>query len=434
MLLKTIIISCACLGVGVPLNAMTLPQDPGSASGGSASVPSARLASAADETASTDRTAGASSPAQLDIQRSVIVEGDAEWDWTQARTAIVQRRDRAFAVTTMSRTAKVGSHGYHDVFAVFADLSSDQWTDPTAIPALRRTRHGDGYEVVAGDLCPIWHPLTGKVLITGKTFNFANGTQENILRELVAYTVFDPSTREFGPLKTLSMPEQDHSGHPIIAPNAGCHQQVILSDGTVLLPVRYQRSRTRRNYVSIVVKCRFDGDSLTYLEHGTEHSIPTGRGLYEPSVTAHNGSYFLTLRADDGAWVARSTDGLHFADHVPWSFDNGLPLGSYNTQQHWLSLGKRLYLVYTRRGANNDHIMRHRAPLFISEVDAEQLTVLKQTEQIVVPEDHATLGNSGVCRVSEHESWITVAEGRVSHGKRKGENNRVILARIRSSH
>jgi hypothetical protein len=45
-------------------------------------------------------------------------------------------------------------------------------------------------------------------------------------------------------------------------------------------------------------------------------------------------------------------------------------------------------------------------------------------------ENDATLGNSGVCRISDDESWVTVAEGRVSFGARKGENNRVILARI----
>lgn len=371
--------------------------------------------------------------AELEIQRSVIVEGDADWDWTQARTAIARRSDNPFVLTTMSRTKKVGAHGYHDVFAVFSDLNAKNWTEPAAIPSLRRTRHNDGYEVVAGDLCPIWHPTTRKVLITGKTFNFADGKKENFLREQVSYCVFDPSSREFGPLRIMKMPQQDHAGHPIIAPNAGCHQQVVLKDGTVLLPVRYQRSESKRNYVSIVARCRFDGKALEYVDHGTEHAIPTKRGLYEPSVTTLNGSYFLTMRADDGAWVARSTDGINYSDHVPWKFDNRQILGSYNTQQHWVNLGKRLYLVYTRRGANNDHIMRHRAPLFIAEVDPERLVVLKSTEQIMVPENHATLGNSGVCRISDGESWITVAEGRVTQSKRKGDNNRVILAKLRSA-
>lgn len=145
----------------------------------------------------------------------------------------------------------------------------------------------------------------------------------------------------------------------------------------------------------------------------------------------HKGNYYLTLRADDGAWVAKGSDGIHFSEHVPWTFDDGEELGSYNTQQHWVTLGDRLYLVYTRRGADNDHIMRHRAPLFIGEVDLDRIVVLRDTEQIVVPQNHATLGNSGVCQIDDSEAWITVAEGRVSYGKRKGENNRVILAKLR---
>ena len=230
----------------------------------------------------------------------------------------------------------------------------------------------------------------------------------------------------------MEMPKKDRSSHPIIAPNAGCHQQVVLDDGTVLLPVRYQQNSSNRNYTSVVARCAFDGKTLRYVEHGSEHSVPTRRGLYEPSVTEYDGAFFLTLRADDGAWVARSVDGITYSEHVPWKFDDGSALGSYNTQQHWVSLGGRLYLVYTRRGANNDHIMRHRAPLFIAEVDPQSLVVLKHTEQVIVPEDHATLGNSGVCRISESESWITVAEGRVIDGKRKGENNRVFLVKLRA--
>jgi hypothetical protein len=376
-------------------------------------------------------TCGVSSGADLLIHRSTIVEGDSQWDWTQARTAIVPTEDRLF-LTTMSRTAKVGTHGYHDVFAVFSDNNGVTWTSPIAIPTLRRTLQKDGYEVVAGDLCPIWHPATGTILITGKTFNFAGGSKEDILREQVSYCVFDPKTREFGPLQTVEMPQRDHGGDPIVAPNAGCHQQVVGADGSVFLPIRYQRSETKRIYTSIVAKCHFDGQTLRYLVHGSEHSVPTKRGLYEPSVTQHDGSFYLTLRADDGAFVAKSDDGLHYSDHIPWRFDDGQDLGSYNTQQHWVTLGSRLYLVYTRRGANNDHIMRHRAPLFIAEVDTDSLRVIRDTEQIVVPENQATLGNSGVCRIDDNETWITVAEGRVSHGPREGDNNRVILAKLQA--
>jgi hypothetical protein len=358
-----------------------------------------------------------------------MVEGDVDWDWSQARTAIAPLYPTRW-FTTMSRTAKKGSHGYYDVYLLTSTDRGETWTAPRILPTLRRAKQPDGYEVVAGDLWPRWHSASGKVLVTGKTFNFENGTKENILREKVSYAVIDPQTGQCGPLRTVEMPETDHEGLPMLAPNAGCHQRVDLKNGDILLPIRYQKRADKRIYTTIVARCRFDGETLKYIEHGSEHSIPSHRGLYEPSVTQFGQEFFLTMRADDGAFVAKSTDGIHFSAHQPWTFDDGQLLGSEHTQQHWVTLGGKLYLVYTRKGAENDHIFRQRAPLFIAQVDPGKLQVLRVTEQILIPENHATLGNSGVCQISERESWITVAEGQVSQGKRQGENNKVILAKV----
>ncbi len=366
---------------------------------------------------------------RLDVKTSTIVDGDSKWDWTQARTAFA-KTESPFSFTTMSRTTKLGSHGYHDIYFTLSRNDGRSWSKPKVIPPLRRTEQDDGYEVVAGDLWPTWHRATQKILLTGKTFNFAEGSKENILREQVSYAVIDPSNLNSGPLRTVVMPKKDHVGEPIIAPNAGCHQRVDLPNGEILLPVRYQRSESKRIYVTVVARCRFDGTTLEYVEHGTEHFVNKGRGLYEPSLARLGHEYFLTMRADDGAYVSKSSDGINFSKQRPWTFDDGEPLGSYNTQQHWVRLGSKLYLVYTRRGADNDHIMRHRAPLFIARVDTESLQVIRSTEQVLVAENHATLGNSGVCQISEDEAWVTVAEGRVSYGARKGENNSVILVKI----
>lgn len=368
---------------------------------------------------------------ELLIDQTIIVEGTPEWDWTQVRTSRIPGSD-SFSLSTLSRTAKVGAHGYHDVYLTMSKDDGKTWSPPVSIPTLRREKHNDGYEIVAGDLWPKCHAHSGKVLITGKTFNFAEGTRENILREQISYAVLDPHTLRCGPLQTLKMPERDHSNNSTFAPNAGCHQRVDLPNGEILLPVRYQRQAKPRIYTSTVVRCRFDGEHLTYIEHGSEHSIPTGRGLYEPSLIHFNGKYFLTLRADDSAYVALSSDGLNYSEPIPWKFDNQELLGSYNTQQHWVVLNNKLYLVYTRKGANNDHIMRHRAPLFLAEVDPENLHVIRKSEQVLVPENHATLGNSGVCLVNPNEAWVTVAEGNVSGGKRRGENNKVFLIKIKS--
>ncbi|MDQ3624385.1 MAG: hypothetical protein M3463_18145 [Verrucomicrobiota bacterium] len=50
------------------------------------------------------------------------------------------------------------------------------------------------------------------------------------------------------------------------------------------------------------------------------------------------------------------------------------------------------------RGANNDHIVRHRAPLFMARVDTDKLHVIRSSEKIVVPERGAEMGNFGAKR------------------------------------
>jgi hypothetical protein len=189
----------------------------------------------------------------------------------------------------------------------------------------------------------------------------------------------------------------------------GCSQWLVLPDGAVLVPIYYGTSR-RLPFSVTVVRCEFDGKTLTYREHGTELSLNVVRGLCEPSLVRFQGRYFLTIRNDLKGYVTAGDDGLHFAPIKPWTFDDGTELGSYNTQQHWLAHRDGLFLVYTRRGADNDHIFRHRAPLFIAQVDPQRLCVLRETEKVLIPERGAQMGNFGAAPINENESWVTVAE------------------------
>ena len=354
-----------------------------------------------------------------------------DWDWWQARTAFVPvSGEKPLWVTTMSETGREGTHNFHDIYQVISRDGGKTWTEPAIIPSLKRARHADGFDVAPGDLWPTWHANSGKVIATGKTFNFEGGKREIRVREKVSYAVMDPTGGEWKSMKFLAMPDKDHSGKTISAANAGNTQRVDLPDGDILLPVRYQRHPESYNYTSVVVRCGFDGETLTYKKHGSELNIPQDRGLYEPSLTEFGGRFFLTLRADHSAFVTSGTDGIHFDPIQEWKFDDGEPLGNYNTQQHWVTVGGGLFLIYTRKGADNDHVFRHRAPLFIGQVNPKTLRVMRATERVVLPENHATLGNSGVCRISDKESWITCGEGLLRLGKRKGEKNQVLFVRI----
>ena len=364
----------------------------------------------------------------LKIKPLGSIPGNNQWDWWQARTAYIPGKDQMW-LTTMSETGKKTSHDFHDIYQSVSYDNGQTWSKVERISSLQRRRESDGYEVAPGDLWPSWHAASKSVLATGKTFNFRDGKTESYLREKVSYAVKKPN-QPWGTLQFLDLPKFDHAGSPILAANAGCTQRHDLPNGDILLPIRYARDSKIRNYTSTIARCSFDGTKLSYQEHGTELNIPEGRGLYEPSLTEFQGKYYLTLRADHSAFVTRSNDGLKFEEIREWTFDDGTPLGSYNTQQHWMTIGGGLFLVYTRRGANNDHIMRHRAPLFIGQVNPQSMQVSRDTERILIPENHATLGNSGVCRISDTESWVTCGEGLLRLGKRKGENNQVLFVRV----
>jgi hypothetical protein len=205
---------------------------------------------------------------------------------------------------------------------------------------------------------------------------------------------------------------------------------LVQPNGSLLVPLYIGRN-SKEPHSTTVAECRFDGAKLTYLRHGTVLRLNVVRGLVEPSLIAFGGRYFLTLRNDIKGYVSVSDDGLQFAEPIPWLFDDGAELGSYNTQQHWLAHSDGLFLVYTRRGANNDHIVRHRAPLFMAQVNPETLRVTRSTEKVVVPERGAELGNFGACAISEAESWITVSEGMfMKDSKRRGAEGATFVARV----
>jgi hypothetical protein len=368
---------------------------------------------------------GANQP-EFQIANETILTSGNELHLTQSRAAVIPGNPAGVLLTTQE-TERGGAHGYRDLLSAESTDGGRTWTSPARIEALRRAKLPDGYDFVIGDVCPQWHAATGVMLATGKTFGFRDGTKEDRSRERVSYSVYAPESKTWSGLQLLDLAD-DRDGKPMLEANAGCHQRFDLPDGDVLLPIRYRKNPPNRQYTTIVARCGFDGKKLTYRAHGSELTIPRDRGLYEPSVTGFQGRYFLTMRADHSAFVARSSDELNYEPIVEWTFDDGKVLGSYNTQQHWVTHSDALYLVYTRRGANNDHIMRHRAPLFIARVDPERLCVLRETERILIPESGADLGNFGVVDVSPQETWVITSES--IPAERKDVPNRVLLARL----
>jgi hypothetical protein len=378
------------------------------------------------------------------IKIEVVSEGyDRKTQWFQPRIGIIPP---STAVLTLSESRVWGSDIFTGIYQMRSDDLGRTWSRPTLIKTLTPHLYPDGIEARPCDLTPAWHAATRKLLMTGHTGNYHPGEKGNFIEDNqhtldVVYSVYDLAGHTWSEWKTLQMPDRDR----FFWASAGCTDRVDLPNGEILLPLYCMGKKAvdakagAGCYFTTVVRCAFDGRDLTYVEHGDELRTTVPRGFCEPSLACHDGRFFLTLRNDVKGYVAVSRDGLHFEKPIPWVFDDGRELGSYNTQQHWVTHSDGLFLTYTRRGANNDHVLRHRAPLFIAQVDPQRLCVIRRTEQEVAPNRGAQLGNFGTVTVSSRESWVTTSECMQGDAKnwrdlelteRRGANNRVYVTRI----
>ncbi|MBL4885579.1 MAG: exo-alpha-sialidase [Planctomycetaceae bacterium] len=286
----------------------------------------------------------------------------------------------------------------------------NQWGKLLTPPELGWIADTDNVDIAVADVTPVWHPQLQKVIAVGAQVRYnkkGHQLDDEIRAHQTAFAVYDPKTKKWTPWKRLQMPADAKFNYA----RSACAQWLVEPNGDLLLPF-YIGSNSKDPFSVSVVRCTFDGADIHIKEQGNELKLNIARGVYEPSLTKFQNRYYLTLRNDIKGYVTSSDDGMNFAPIKPWTFDDGKELGSYNTQQHWISHSDGLFLVYTRRAGNNDHIMRHRAPLFMAQVDPQNLTVLRATEKIVVPEKGAMLGNFGAAEISSSESWITVGERR----------------------
>ena len=353
--------------------------------------------------------------------------------WFHPRPAAIPAFGRAgpAVIVTLQKHLQQSDHysGLH--FLRTGDLGAT-WRGPTEIPELAMQTHDDGTSTSVADVTPGWHAQTARLLLIGTKVRYDRaGVQlrdQPHSREC-AYATFDPKTGRWSSWQMLAMPDEER----FFMVAAGCVQWLTQADGTVLVPMHFRGPQGNR-YSATVAHCRFDGQRLTYLKHGDELTVDEPRGLYEPSLAFYRGRYYLTLRNDVRGYVTTSRDALRFQRPKAWTFDDGKELGSYNTQQHWLTHSDGLFLSYTRRGSSNDHIFRHRAPLFMAQVDPERLHVLRDTEQVLIPERGVPLGNFGTAAVSPNESWVTDAEFHMDDKPHpRGANGSVYTVRVRWS-
>lgn len=355
---------------------------------------------------------------------TVMKHDDGNFLWFHPRATAIP----SGVVMTIQKHLKVSDY-YSGLHFMTRDGLDGPWHGPVLPAELDWHQQPDGVTVSVADVTPGYHAATGKVIALGCRVRYSRaGRQLDDVKRAhqTVYAVLDPKAGRWTPWQLLELPDEKQFN---FARNA-CSQWLVKPDGTLLVPL-YIGTSADDLYSTTVAECRFDGVKLTYVRHGNVLRLAVARGLYEPSLVAFGGRYYLTLRNDQRGYCSTSDDGLQFDEPKPWMFDDGNELGSYNTQQHWLAHSDALFLVYTRRGADNDHIVRHRAPLFMAQMDPGTLRILRRTERIVVPERGAELGNFGASAVSPGESWVTVSEGMfMPDSKARGAEGATFVARI----
>jgi hypothetical protein len=362
-----------------------------------------------------ERTAGSSASGALDYTLEVteILPPAAEGKWFQPRPVAIPTRDGSpLAVMTIQRA--LGSDFFTGLSTAKSIDSGRTWTLAPDDPGHGWRPGGNDLQVGVCDITLGWHAPTKQVIGIGHTATYTKKGFAGIEhRRDTAWIAYDPATGRWTPWRILDFPATPDQRTFI----NGVHGQWLTEpDGSLLVPFYFLGPKIADgkwmfSFRGAVARLRFDGNELRYVTEGREMNLAVPRGVYEKSLTWYRGKYYMTIRNDLRGYVTVSEDGLNFGPLRAWTFDDGSDLGSYNTQQKWVTHGDGLFLVYTRRGANNDHIPRNRAPLFIAEVDPEKLHVIRRTERIAVPERGADIGNFDATTVNESETWITTAGG-----------------------
>lgn len=374
------------------------------------------------------------------MEHSILMQGyDGKKCWVHARPGVIPATDGQSTPTVVITSQPLLISGSDVFYAINSTYSPDlgaSWSPLEPQKSFERRRIDNRREETICDFTPAWHAASKRLLGIGQTVKYLDNKVMHVRERQTAYSVYDSMTNSWGAPKNLTMPDEPRFQNS----GAGSVQRTDLPDGNILLPVSF-KSPADTQYGVTVCLCQFDGSELTYLQHGTEMTVDVKRGLYEPSMTRFGNRFFLTLRNDDHGYVTSSHDGLTYDKPKRWTFDDGSELGNYNTQQHWVTHSAGLFLVYTRKDANNDHVFRHRAPLFIAQVDPDKLTVIRDTEQVIVPERGARLGNFGIANITPDETWVVATEWMQTWGpnhvipvdNQYGADNSIWIAKIKWS-
>ena len=309
--------------------------------------------------------------------------------------------------------------------------STDQgqsWSKVQPLTALKSTILDGGVKEGIADVRTFYHEPTKSVIALGCTTYYG---AEKCLLENSNFDRQKYSTRPVYAIRNAQgeWSERRELTHSSFATcndwRAACTQIEILPDGNIIIPIYYAPNQASKASVVATLLCSFDGKNITVDKVGKQ--VDNGdctSYLVEPSIVKFAGKFLLTLRTgEQRGYVTVSDDGLSWSNVSSWCWDDGDPLLTTNTQQHWLKLKDKLYLVYTRSADDNQDVMRWRAPLFMAEVDTDKICLKRHTEQVVLPlirkrnlpyisgNYHVSSITADLATVSDGQLWFRVEKG-----------------------
>ncbi len=321
-----------------------------------------------------------------------------------------------------------GSDVFNDTFSVKSVDGGKSFGEPEKLDRLERVENG--IRRIFSHSTEYYSKYHKKWFTFGHQIGYKNDEHPimvgGISISMAGYIFRDEESGHYvGEIMPLPLPFEYISAVP--------HSQVIeYENGDFILSFYVRRKEDIKANV-LTVRYEYKDGRLSIVHTGSLLDFPQSkRGLCEPSVVRAGDRYYMTLRTDEQGLLSVSENGFEFSAPVAWMWDDGSVLQNYNTMQRWIRYKDQLYLAYTRRGANNDHVFRHRAPIFMARFDEESMSLVKESEVILVPELGARLGNFTVTDISENEIWLLTAEWMQPVGCEKfGSDNSIWIAKVK---
>ena len=318
----------------------------------------------------------------------------------------------------------LGSDFYGEPVYSFSSDQGKSWSPMKVIESCRNRELGGGWVENVADPRPFVFGDHPEVFVFGCTSIYSS--QGNICYQNKPTDIELPKVRA---VCAILHPDGTWTRQDLKLPietddwRTTCIQCALVSSDEVILPFHFQvgtcmfgeRPSLRAGVAT--ARYRITNGTLEFMEMGNILRLDEGRGLIEPSLLKlpDNRGIAMTIRAENGkAYCQVSQDGLHWDGIKAWCWDDGEELTTDTTQQHWVTCGKKVYLVYTRKDESNKNVFRSRAPLYITEADPENATLIRAAEEVVFPitvhnESIGLFGNFHAVQLDENRALISDA-------------------------